>query len=241
MEPISFSYPIWLVIILIASAGFAAYVSGKLTLPASATGVITALVIYSGAGLTGLAMLAAFFLFGTAATSFKKEYKLKMQLAKANEERRTVSQVLANAGIAAIISLLTLVSKDHKTVFLVMIAASFSSAAGDTFSSELGNVYGRNFYRMTTFKKDARGLDGVISLEGTLFGILGSVVIGLIYTMMKGWDFAFLAICISGIAGNFFDSLLGSLFERKGLLGNNAVNFLNTTFAALLAFLLMQT
>ena len=241
MELISFSYSIWVVIVLIATTGCIAYVSGKLTLPASATGVIIALVIYFGAGLTGLAILAAFFLLGTVATSYKKEYKFKMQLVAANDERRTVSQVLANAGVAAILSVFTLVLEDNDPVFLVMIAASFSSAAGDTFSSEFGNVYGRNFYRISTFKKDERGLNGVISLEGTLFGILGSVMIGLIYTIAKGWSFAFFAICISGIAGNLFDSLLGSIFERKGLLGNDAVNFLNTAFAALLAFLLMQT
>jgi uncharacterized protein (TIGR00297 family) len=240
MQNISFSQSNLLIFTFIISAGILAYLTGKLTLFASVAGVVIGILIYVGAGLTGLAMLAAFFVLGTAATSFKKEYKLKFRLMSHHDERRTVSQVLANAGAAAILSGLSLVLVDKNSILLVMTAASFASATSDTFSSELGNVYGRNFYNIATFEKDQRGLNGVISLEGTLFGILGSVVISLIYTIAIRWSFAFFAIMISGIAGNLLDSVLGALFERKGWLGNDAVNFLNTGFAALLALLLMQ-
>jgi uncharacterized membrane protein len=44
-------------------------------------------------------------------------------------------------------------------------------------------------------------------------------------------------IIIAGTAGNLSDSVLGALLERKNIIGNNAVNFLNTFIAALVALL----
>jgi uncharacterized membrane protein len=35
-----------------------------------------------------------------------------------------------------------------------------------------------------------------------------------------------------------FDSVLGATLERRSVVGNNAVNFASTIFAALLAFLI---
>jgi uncharacterized membrane protein len=42
-------------------------------------------------------------------------------------------------------------------------------------------------------------------------------------------------IAAVGTVGMLTDSLLGALLERRGLLGNNAVNLLGTLFAAGLA------
>ena len=186
-------------------------------------------------------MLGTFFILGTAATSHKKQYKLNLGVTALHEERRTSGQVLANSGMAAILSVLSLLSKDGDWVILAMVAGTFASATSDTFSSEFGNVYGRSFYNILTFKKDDRGLNGVVSLEGTLFGIAGSLAIALVYTIAKGITFESFVILISGVAGNLFDSLLGAFFERKGMLGNNAVNFLNTAFAAILTLLLLKS
>jgi uncharacterized protein (TIGR00297 family) len=238
MEILTGSYSIWFIIGLTALAGCVAYLSGKLTLAASVTGSFIAFLIYLGAGLAGVILLAVFFILGTAATSYKKDYKLAMRLAETHGGRRTMNQVLANGGVGAILALLSILIDYTGTVLQVMIAGSLASATGDTLSSELGNVYGRNFYNILSFRKDERGLDGVISLEGTLFGIFGSVIIALVYSIAYGWSFAFFVILIAGVAGNLFDSVLGALFERQGWLGNDAVNFMNTAFAALIAFLL---
>jgi len=40
-----------------------------------------------------------------------------------------------------------------------------------------------------------------------------------------------LIVAVAGVTGMLFDSLLGALFERKGYLNNDAVNFLGTVFA----------
>lgn len=81
-------------------------------------------------------------------------------------------------------------------------------------------------------------MNGVVSAEGILLGIGGSLLIALVYGAAFGWSFNSGIIIIAGTAGNFADSVLGASLERKSYLNNDAVNFLNTCIAALTAFLL---
>jgi uncharacterized membrane protein len=46
---------------------------------------------------------------------------------------------------------------------------------------------------------------------------------------------SFWIVAGSAISGMFLDSLLGATLERKGLIGNDSVNFAGTSFAAGLA------
>jgi uncharacterized protein (TIGR00297 family) len=113
------------------------------------------------------------------------------------------------------------------------MAGAFSSATADTLSSELGTVYGKKFYNILTFQKDKKGLDGVVSFEGTGIGIAGSAVMATIYCLGAGWSLAFLWIVIAGTIGNLCDSVLGATVERRQIIGNDVVNFLNTLIGAM--------
>jgi len=228
------------VVILFLLAGAGASIRWKKLTPAAAlTGALLGAAIYAGGGYPGLLFLALFFILGTAATSWKKIEKLSVTGNAGHESTRRPGQVIANAGVAAIAGILALLLPGNKPLFLLLMAASLSSATADTLASELGMVYGRRFYHLLTLKPDTRGLDGVISIEGLLFGIAGSALIATAYALTTTRDLRPIAIIIlAGTAGNLVDSLLGALFERKGLLSNDLVNFLNTLSAALLAALL---
>ena len=217
----------------------ASVLAKKLTMPAALTGGVLAAVIYAGVGWTGIALMGTFFILGTSVTSWKKKTKQTIGLAQAGKGR-TTGQVLANGGAAAILGLLAIVVPSSAPLFLLMMAAAFSSATADTVSSELGSVYGRKFYDILSFKNGQRGLDGVISMEGLLFGAMGSAVIAAIYTIANGRTPDILFIIVAGTIGNLADSYLGATLERKGIIGNDAVNFLNTMFAALSILLLQQ-
>ncbi len=78
--------------------------------------------------------------------------------------------MLANGGVAALAGLPAWLYPQQAGLWQLAAAASLASASADALSSELGSIYGRSFYNILTFKKDKCGLDGVISLEGTLWG-----------------------------------------------------------------------
>ncbi len=208
----------------------------KLTVPAALMGGVLGWIVYTGGGLTGLAMMTVFFILGTAATSWKKAVKQSIKGHAAHESTRTAAQVVANAGVAAICGLLILLYSSYRPVLLFMMAGGLSAAAADTLASELGMVYGRRFYHILTGKPDKRGLDGVISLEGVLIGAAAAAVIALVYVLGQGRNLRpLLLLILSGTLGNLTDSVLGAVFERKGRLSNDAVNFLSTLAAALIA------
>jgi len=245
--------PALLILLALVTCAAASAYWKKLTAIAALTGVIIGWAIYIGDGYRGLAELALFFLLGTVATAWKKSEKLPIKGNAAHQSTRNTGQVIANGGIAAILGILAFLYPMHRELYSIMLAASLSSATGDTLSSELGMIYGRNHVNILTGKRDERGADGVVSLEGLLIGAAGSAVIALAWLALKsstGPTAGQIAstpapgliasrsaaiITLAGLLGNLADSLLGATLERKGFLSNDAVNFCNTAIAALCA------
>jgi len=175
---------------------------------------------------------------GTLATSMGRAAKQGFER-KEESEKRSPAQVIANAGMATLLALLAFLFPAQSTLFQLMLAASIAAATADTLSSELGMLYGKSFYNCITWRKESRGLDGAISLEGTTLGIAGATVIAIIYSVGFGWDISnFMIIVLAAVVGNFADSLLGALLERKRYLGNDAVNFLSTLIASIFCLLI---
>lgn len=220
-------------IILILVCAFLSVKRRKLTLNAAIIGSIIACFIFIGGGHVMLYLLIAFFILGTAATAWKTDKKTPIELNENSNGPRRAGQVLANAGAAGLLGVLSIVFPEDRNLFQLMTAAAFASATSDTLSSELGNVYGTKFYNILSFKSDQKGLDGVVSLEGTLFGIAGSFLVALIYAAFNGFSASFYWIALAGIIGNMSDSILGASLEKKQLINNDVVNFLNTAIAAL--------
>lgn len=224
--------------IIIVAGMFYSIFAKKLTVPAACTGGVIASVIFVASGLTGVAMMTTFFILGSLATSWGKEHKNKITFDGNISVRRKVSQVLANAGVSAFAGLLIICYPHLATLLMPVMAAAFASATADTLSSELGMIYGSRYFNLISLKPDLCGKDGVVSIEGTLIGIVGSCVIALTFALGYGFKVTFYWIALAGIVGNLVDSALGALLERKGLIGNDSVNFLSTLSAGLVALLL---
>jgi uncharacterized protein (TIGR00297 family) len=222
----------WIILLFICAIVATSIIFRKLTVAGALTGGCLAALLYKGMGITGIVMLGAFFVIGSAVTTLGRSKKERLGIAEKNKGQRTAWQVLANGGVAGIAGLLAWLQPEQAVLWQLTAAASLASASADTLSSELGSVYGKSFYNILTFKKDTCGLDGVISLEGTLWGIAGSVMIAAIYTAAYGYSALAWWIVLAGFAGNIADSLLGASLERKGWLKNDQVNLLNTLIAA---------
>lgn len=222
-----------LVMAALCAGAFAAYRLGKLTRAGAVAAGLTGIIVFFGSGYFGLAVLFAFFGMGVLATAHGKARKAVHGEA---QQRRNAGQVFANGGMAALLSLLMTAGEGPVLPYPIMLAAALASAAADTVSSELGTLYGRRFINILTFRREANGLDGVVSLEGTFVGIAASAVIASIYFAFGGGRTGWLIITAAGTIGNLADSILGATLERKGIIRNDAVNFMNTAIAALAAW-----
>lgn len=223
----------YLIYLLIVSGVILTIKTRKLTIAGALLAGVIGVLVFAGGGYASFMMLCIFFTTGTLATSWKKNVKETLEGPAHDDTRRTAGQVFSNGGVAAICAGLALLLPQYHYLFKLMLAGSLAAATADTLSSELGMVLGKRFYNILTLKKDKAGLDGVISLEGTLAGVSGSGLIALVYCLKNGFNIAAVWIIIAGTIGNLTDSYLGATLERKGVLNNNMVNLSNTLVGAI--------
>jgi uncharacterized protein (TIGR00297 family) len=195
---------------------------------------------------TALVPVLAVSLLAYFATRMGRAQKERLGTA---EERhgRAASQVAANLGVAALVLTQNFQSwliDSHwfsrgtlapVPIFAVGLAG-LAEAAADTVSSEIGQVLGGRPRMITTLRTADPGVDGAISIAGTLAGIAAGVIVALAGTLALRGDASLFWISTAGaIFGLLFDSLLGATLERRGWLNNDAVNFLSTAGAAAFA------
>lgn len=145
---------------------------------------------------------------------------------------RSAAQVAANLGVGALAGVLVPVMGTVPA--LALLLAAVGETAADTLASELGQLARGTPRLLLTGKRVPTGTDGAVSLPGTLAGLGGAAFV----CLLGQWVFAlpWPAVALGGagaVFGFFFDSVLGQVAERRGLLNNDAVNFLSTLAAAL--------
>jgi uncharacterized protein (TIGR00297 family) len=229
----SVPFRLGLIVLLLAAGMVYSTRTNKLTSVGAWTGGLLGLLIFLGSGFAGVGLLALFFGLGSAASAWKGADKRRLGLAEADKGRRTAGQVLANAGVAGLLGLLSWQFPAHAPLARLLLAGSLAAATADTLASELGNVYGRRYYNVLTWQPDVRGDNGVVSAEGTALGLVGSALVAGAYCLSAGWGPAYGWLLVAGTAGNLADSVLGATLERRHYVSNNVVNFLNTLVGAL--------
>jgi uncharacterized protein (TIGR00297 family) len=210
-------------------------------------GVITAVLTLAPLPTSGLSSwhhsalppLLALFLLTFSATRFGRGKKQRLGVAE-DKRGRNAAQVAANLGVAGLGAAFAfshpLPHPLSGAWFAVIVTAALAEATADTVASELGEVLGGQPLLVTTRRQVAPGTDGAISLAGTLTGTGGAVLVVLVaaFTLQLGLGAAVCA-ALGAIGGLFVDSLLGATAERRGWLNNDAVNFLSTFAAAVIA------
>jgi uncharacterized protein (TIGR00297 family) len=221
--------------VTLAFAALARWIRG-VSVSGALAGAVVCFLIYAGAGPGGFAALVTVFALTWIATRFG--YRKKQRLGTAEKsEGRTASQVLANLAVAAACAAIYAVV--GKAASLIAMAAALSEAAADTVSSELGQAHHATARLVTTWQEVPAGTDGGVTGIGTLGGIVGAALVGVVCARAGVVSFPQLRFTVvAAVLGMTADSYLGALLERRGLLNNDWVNFLSTLIAAAVAWLL---
>ena len=217
-----------------ALAGLA-YAARTVDLSGVVAGFLVGFIIYAFLDWRGYLLLLAFFVIGSACTKLGYRKKAAAKLAQENKGRRGMRHALANAGVATACAVFAALTP-YPVVFGLAFAGAFATAAADTASSEIGQLLGRRTFLITTFRPVPRGTEGAVSLEGTLAGIFASLVIAALGAALHLFSWKGVpAVVFAAFLGTTFESLVGAALEKRQLLDNEALNFLNTLVGALFA------
>ncbi|MGF1494822.1 MAG: TIGR00297 family protein [Microcoleaceae cyanobacterium] len=208
---------------------------------------ILGVLIWGCMGWQGYAIVGFYFLVGSGVTRIGLAEKEAAGIAEKRSGARGPENVWGSALTAALCALgIAIASSVVEPPTLVSLltallslgyVASFSTKLSDTCASEVGKAYGQRTFLVTTLKPVPRGTEGAISLEGTLAGIVASLVIaglgwgvGLINSVGILW-------CgIAALVATTAESVIGATLQsRFDWLTNEVVNFINTLIGAVVA------
>ena len=245
------AYRRYLIAELVVSLAFAllAWIVKAATPAAAACGGMICLLLTDDTGSappsilqSGLLPMLLLFVLTLAATRYGRAKKEALGVSEPRTGRRA-SQVIANLGVAALCAAFSRAHLLLPTSFFAFLAAlaALAEATADTVSSEIGQAFGGQPFLLTTLRRVPPGTDGAISLTGTFAGIVAAAIVAATGMPALGMSLAECSVAFAaGIAGLFFDSLLGATVERKGWIGNDLVNFFSTAFAAAVALLAIR-
>ena len=238
------------------------------------SGVVGA--ITSGTTIVGMGgwswglSLVYFFVSSSLLSHFRERDKARIAADKFSKgSERDFTQVAANGGVATLIALIHGLTPDHLLPDHVLQAGftgTLATATADTWATELGVLSLQQPRLITTGERVPTGTSGGITLPGTGAASLGALSLGLVCWAAAGFRKSLASLpliaLVSGLAGSFFDSLLGATVQAmyycpdcdmeaerpvhrcgkksktlRGIswINNDTVNFLATLFGGIVA------
>ncbi len=220
-----------------------AFVAGYLTLDGLFSATVAGTIVF-GIGDWAAASILIFFFVSSALITDKRNENHSL-----DGVRRTGMQVWANGW--SLVLFFIIAALFQAEVFIIGGLTALSVATADTWATELRSKDPNSTYLITSFEKVSPGTDGGVSTKGTLWGIMGALVISIFakYVFLLSFP-VFLCIFIGGFFGCLVDSYLGAtiqhnnklvsipLFNWQFYIDNNGVNAIATGTGAMLTIIL---
>lgn len=232
--------------LLIFLLGSPILVSG-LSFPGIAAAFLLGTLTWRAFGSSGFLLVASYFVIGTLATKVKMAQKEAQGVAEKRKGRRGPGSVIGSSAagcVCAFLSIYGVGGAAFTHLWELGFVASFCTKLSDTVSSEIGKAYGKTTYLVTTFKIVPRGTEGAISAEGTVAGLLASILLASVGCILSEISLSEAIICVvAAQIANFGESIIGAAFqEKEGFrwLNNDAVNVINISMGSILAVFMQQ-
>lgn len=210
-------------------------VRGYRNMSLSPSGALAAVVVgwstVSSSFRAGLVLLGFFFV-SSALTTFGDENKDVEEGHKKGGQRNWV-QVYSNGAVPAILATAAAALSSGKDLALLPMASNplyslltaaylgyIACCAGDTWSSEIGQLSEEEPRLITTLRPVRKGTNGGVTLLGLLSSCLGGLFVGTLFYLTGGsyqsqWRVMPLGM-VAGLVGSLIDSLLGATIQFTG-------------------------
>jgi uncharacterized protein (TIGR00297 family) len=220
----------------------AAYGARAIDVAGALSAIAIGTIITAGLGIRAYALMVAFFVVGSLATRLGYRVKAARGIAQEKGGARGWRNAWANGGVPAFLALMAGFAPPLlRDLLTLAYAAAVATAAADTCSSEIGKAFGRRTFLITSFRPVPPGTEGAVSLEGTLGGFVGGLFVASVGALLGvyGWGAALL-VGIAGLLGSLAESVIGVAAEKRGWMGNDLLNAVNTAIGAGLVVLLVR-
>jgi uncharacterized protein (TIGR00297 family) len=178
---------------------------------AFATGIIAA-----AAGWWWAAILIVFFISSTALTRWGGQQKFERTIRTVPQtEQRNATQVFANGGLFALAALEATLT--GRPIFVLAALGALAAAAADTWSTEIGTLFGGQPHSIVTWRPVSAGMSGGITPIGTVAGIGGALLIAVLGAVTIGagnWRMG-TAVLLGGFIGCIADSVIGGTMQSR--------------------------
>ena len=220
-----------------------AFISPKklLTPVGNINGAILGILVWGTLGWRGYVIVIFYFVVGSGLTFVRMEQKEAEGIAEERSGKRGAGNVWSSALTATICAIASLFAPSPFQQLLILgYVASFCTKLADTTASEVGKAYGKTTYLITSLKPVPRGTEGAVSLEGTVAGVIASIVLAIIaWAIGMITSIGVLWCVIAAFFATTIESLIGATLEsRYAWLTNDLVNFINTLIGAIAAMAL---
>jgi uncharacterized protein (TIGR00297 family) len=190
--------------LLAAAVAFAAYRVRSLSASGAIAACAIGAIVFGAGGWQAALVLFAFFIPSTLLSRAGRARK-KLLVDVGKDGPRDAWQVLANGGVAA---LCILAAPRFGALYAAAFAGAFAAASADTWGTEIGTLASGKPRSILSFAPIEPGLSGGITLWGSLATIGGACCVALVAWLVHLGPF--FPIAAAGIAGAFFDSILGA-------------------------------
>lgn len=224
------------------------YLLNWLTLDGAVSTVLFGIISFGLGGLIGATVVLVFFI---TSSLFSKNQERESNVGVTTIQfRRNGLQVWSN-GFWFAIGIILWFASDYM-LFLIAAISSMAFSTADTWSSEIGGSWVKGTtWQLWSFKQVTPGVEGGISIVGTVASVLGACIIGNIYLVFNlEMPIAnSIIIIVSGFVGSFVDSIIGTYIQGNDLnnwissmfnnsiktFDNNLTNFVSSGFSSLVA------
>jgi uncharacterized protein (TIGR00297 family) len=203
-----------------ALIAFGAYRARSLSRSGAWGAFLEGTIIFGLGGWRWAVLLLTFFISSSILTHLFAKRKADLNEKFDKGGQRDLGQVLANGGIASLFAGLYFIFPQASWTW-AGFAASLAAVNADTLATELGVLNPTKPRLLTSWKPVERGTSGGVSLYGTLAAAGGSALVSSLAVLFVPPTFItrtsvillFILITLAGLAGSFFDSLLGATVQ----------------------------